>query len=152
MQTALKSRAAAEVLTQFLHARCETLQHYSISLRKQSRDLAADAKQSREESRELVKQWREVLAKSKELSALVRMTKERQTIQSAPLTKPSQTTPTISAAVGTEPSPSNVSVSVACSPTPRLATARRLPWRRMQMEDLDDTYQLWVSPDEARPI
>lgn len=31
---------------------------------------------------------------------------------------------------------------------PIVATARRVPWRRLQLEDLDGPYQLWVAPGQ----
>lgn len=94
----------------------ELRQQWDLS-RKQSRQMAADAQELRRKSRELVKQWRLIVARTKELH----MAKD-QSGQLPPAATVAQ---------------QNVYV----------ATARRLPWRRVQMEDLDAPVKVWFAPE-----
>jgi hypothetical protein len=148
MQTA-GYESAADIPAQFLNARCETLHHYSASLRTESRRIAADAQKSRRQSRELVQQWRAELAHAKELRTIIRSNKQHQMTRSTPSPAPLMIPTAISASAAIAPLPTPVSVPIAPSEYPMVATARRVPWRRMQIDDLDDSCQLWVA-DEPR--
>jgi hypothetical protein len=88
-------------------------------LRKQSRQMAADAQNLRRQSRELVKQWKLTVAKTRQLHNATELSLQG---QSSPIPNIAQQKPFV-------------------------ATARRVPWRRLQMEDLDGPYQLWSSPN-----
>ncbi|MGZ4964031.1 MAG: hypothetical protein ACXWIU_02555 [Limisphaerales bacterium] len=89
-------------------------------LRTHSRQIAADSQQLRRQSRELVKEWRLALGKTKDLRIAIEF--NRQSHQSPP--PPSIT-----------------------HDKPFVATARRVPWRQVQMKDVDGPIKVWVAPD-----
>ena len=110
--------AVAHSPAQTLTDRCTHLRRIWLQSREESRKAAADAQKVRQESRELVKQWNQVVAQTSQLRLTSRSSKTS----------------------------SNPTKAIPQPVKHFVATARRVPWRRLQMEDLDGPFQLWIEP------
>jgi hypothetical protein len=87
--------------------------------REEFRRVSAAAEKLHSRSKALAKEWTEVVARTKELRALSKHNQQR-------LRSPQEQTIT----------PDNAVV----------ATARRVPWRRLQMEEVDGPIKIWIAP------
>jgi hypothetical protein len=103
-----------------LRMQCAHLRQLWDDSREESRRVAAHAQQVRRESRELVKQWSQEVARARQLRALSLHNTQR-------------------------PPPVSVPAAQAKASKPIVATAKRVPWRRLQMEDLEGVCEFWLA-------
>jgi hypothetical protein len=113
--------------TQTLRIHCAHLRQLWDHSREESRRVAANAQQVRRESRALVKQWSQEVARARQLRTLSLHNTQR-------------------------PPAASVPIAQAKASKPIVATARRIPWRRLQMQDLDGPYELWTAQSQEQVV
>lgn len=79
----------------------------------------AESQKLRRQSKDLVQQWKQVVLEAKGLRAAVQYDRYLRSAKAATIT---------------------------ASEKPFVATARRVPWRRLQIDDLDGPYEMWIAP------
>jgi hypothetical protein len=106
-----------------LRDHCADLRQSWVYSREELRRVSAVAEKLRRQSRALLKESAVVVAASKQLQTISQHIRRPQL--------PAQ------------------SATAAQLEKPVIATARRVPWRRLQMDDMDGAVEMWVAPDFA---